>query len=731
MRGGRGFNIRGKETVRALGRRTRAGDIIENIVLDYERAVFRGERNRVGQAFLELVRTNPDPALWEIDAQRTRTSFNRASGRVRRNTAIDTGPDTVAVKLQGDEVYVKIHDERLLRAMRKASKDETGQIEAVLNATLGRFTAMLRASLTQYNPVFAAVNAVRDVQSGGVAVLDELGAEGVKLYLKHYRAALASSGRHQVGALGNSGWYFGDAAMDRAFQEFRAAGGTTGGYYGKSAEDVQQEIRNVLLAAGAAPKGVWENIKTGGGSAPGRLVLRGVQGVGHILEFAGAASENAARVAAYRAAREMGRSPAQAASIAKNLTTNFNRKGEWGQVLNSAYLFFNAAMQGAHRTLKALGNRNVQGLMAGLTAAGAASALLAISVGGDDDDDGQAYWDKIPDFEKERNFIIMLPPGLDMDGVSKVGTSGRYIKIPMPYGFNVFPVLGMQLVDVARHAKDDTRGHGPAKAGVSMLSAIMGSFNPFGGSIDPSSGTSIGMALAPTVGDIGIQLAAGVNSFNRPTAPYKGEFDLDPDSENVNARQAGGFWHQLARGMNAMTGGSRDEPGGIDVAPGTLENVWRNMTGGTGVFLGDVFLNLPTKIAGGEDITARDIPLARNFYGSVDGVTDTALMYERRRDILQAKTEAKNRADRGVDPTDDAGKNALASMAGMANRYTRRMGALRRQEIDLAEDASVSAAEKVVRRKEIKLEREQIARDFNAHFMEVMRGKRDGDFGSP
>ena len=76
--GGKGFNVRGAETMKALGRASRAGNILENIISDYERAVVRAERNNVGKAFLDLVTTNPDPDLWEIDA--VRTSRTKASG---------------------------------------------------------------------------------------------------------------------------------------------------------------------------------------------------------------------------------------------------------------------------------------------------------------------------------------------------------------------------------------------------------------------------------------------------------------------------------------------------------------------------------------------------------------------------------------------------------------------------------------------------------------------------
>ena len=37
----------------------------------------------------------------------------------------------------------------------------------------------------------------------------------------------------------------------------------------------------------------------------------------------------------------------KAAKIAKELTVNFNRRGNMGPVLNAFYLFFNASVQGS------------------------------------------------------------------------------------------------------------------------------------------------------------------------------------------------------------------------------------------------------------------------------------------------------------------------------------------------------------------------------------------------
>lgn len=318
LRAGKGFNVRGKETMRALGRQSRAGDVIENIIADYERAVVRAERNQVAKVFLNFVLQNPDASLWEVDATRTKKALDRQTGLVARDTAIEKGEDTIAVKVAGREVYVQIHDDLLARAMRNAHKDETGEAERALIKTVGMYATLMRNTLTRFNPEFALVNTVRDFGFGTAAALDKLGEKGAAKFVKHYAGAYAASARAELGK--------GDPASrawDKWFEEYRAAGGTTGGFYTKGADEIRSDIRTILLQAGAAPKDWKEKIQASG-------PMQFARAAGRVLEFAGAASENAARVAAYRTAREMGKSPSEAASIAKNLTTNFNRRGEAG-----------------------------------------------------------------------------------------------------------------------------------------------------------------------------------------------------------------------------------------------------------------------------------------------------------------------------------------------------------------------------------------------------------------
>ncbi|EKC0363844.1 hypothetical protein OOS00_005487, partial [Escherichia coli] len=81
----------------------------------------------------------------------------------------------------------------------------------------------------------------------------------------------------------------------------------------------------------------------------------------NLVEDANGAVENALRLSAYKHARDAGLSRQQAASLAKNMTVNFNRRGEQGALMNSLYMFANASIQGTANLVRTLGHLNGDG----------------------------------------------------------------------------------------------------------------------------------------------------------------------------------------------------------------------------------------------------------------------------------------------------------------------------------------------------------------------------------
>ena len=184
---------------------------------------------------------------------------------------------------------------------------------------------------------------------------------------------------------------FGKPSPD--YQLFRATGGKTGFMAFREIEDIAKDLSRQLRDAersGLNP--LWL----------GPALLR-------FIEKINAGFENATRFASWQAARASGMTLAEASSVSKNITVNFNRRGTLGPQVSAWVLFFNPAVQGTARIAQALKSPKVLATLGGAMTGVASLALANASMGGDDDD-GVAWWDKIPAEVKDRNLIFILPP---------------------------------------------------------------------------------------------------------------------------------------------------------------------------------------------------------------------------------------------------------------------------------------------------------------------------------
>ena len=255
-----------------------------------------------------------------------------------------------------------------------------------------------------------------------------------------------------------------------------------------------------------------------------------------------------------------------------------------------------------------------------------------------------------------------------------------------------------------------------------MVSVTFGSFNPFGGGFDPSKPAEVALAASPTVVDLGVQALMGVNSFGTPVAPRKYD-DNKPDSENFGPGMAGTWEQRTARWLSEKTGGDRAVGGAIDVSPGSIRNIVRNLTGGTGDFLSSVFVNIPSKMWSPEgQVGPRDVPVLKAFYGEVDDVSDSKLFYERKAEVMEAAKQASDRQKLGIDITYDAKSQGLQSLGNAAKSFTRKMTQLRKEELKVAEDKDLTDSQRNVERKRIQKDRAELASEFNARYYEMKKG---------
>lgn len=634
---GQGISIRGPASKRATGSRRAVVDVLANIALQRERTIARGEKNRVANALVGLAMMNPNQDFWKVDEPPKISYVDQRTNQVVRATdPMFKSHDNVIIartpsggKIVEHAVIFNRSDPRAMAmatALKNLDLDEVGHVlGAVAKAT--RFFASMN---TQYNPIFGVVNLIRDTQ-GAAFNLSSTALSGKQREVgRHVASALRGiyidARAERAGKTASSAWA-------QLWEEFQNEGGQTG-YRDmfRTSQDRAEAIRDEL-----------KRVSEGKAKRFGRAVF-------DWLSDYNLAMENGVRLSAYKVARESGMSRAQAASLAKNLTVNFNRKGSIATQVGALYAFFNASVQGTARLAEALKGPAGKKIILGGLLFGSLQAI-AMSMAGLDDDP--------PEFVKERNTII--PIG-----------GGKYLMLPMPLGLHIIPNIGRVVTEWMLNGMRDT-----GKRVTGLLGAATEAFNPIG-----SAGLSL-QTITPTVVDPLAALAENKDWTGRPIA-RKDFSSLHPTPGHTRAKDtATWFGHVVSKGLNYMSGGTAYKPGMFSPTPDQIDYLAGQVTGGLGREISKVDQAV-SSAATGEKMPTYKIPLLGRFYGSAkDEASQGGPYYDNLREIFEHKAEIEGRR-RSKEPIGDYLKeNPEAKLVLMATMSERQVSELRKRKRDM------------------------------------------------
>ena len=283
----------------------------------------------------------------------------------------------------------------------------------------------------------------------------------------------------------------------------------------------------------------------------------------------------------------------QSASIAKNLTVNFNRKGDIALQAGALYAFFNASVQGTSRILQTmakvdngklvitpLGKKIIRG---GLLL-GVIQAVMFAAAGYDDENP--------PQFVREKNIVIPL-------------LNGKYLTVPMPLGFNLIPNLSRNITEWAMSGFKDT-----PKRIISLTEAVLTGLNPFGGGFSAQT-------LVPTVIDPVIALAENKDAFGRRIA--KEDFSTLRETPGyLRTKDTATPWSKgISEFLNYASGGTKYMKGAFSPTPDQIDYLIGQATGGVGREVGKIAQTI-TSAATGEELPSTKIPLVSRFYGDTE-----------------------------------------------------------------------------------------------------------------
>ncbi|EOM4940877.1 LPD38 domain-containing protein [Escherichia coli] len=714
-RTGKGFTIGGRESKQAMGRASRAQSPSTQAIQDLSESLIRNRKNEVGNAFLKLVQDNPDKDYWQVFTDDRPDTMRVIAERKDQETGetireVVERPVPMAMmadryfttKKDGKTYYIKLHDPRLMRAMKNMGPETSN---AVIR-TLGKVNRFLATVNTSYNPEFLVSNFIRDVQTAVMNLKAEQGRSDGKLKELDNLSALAvvkdsRSAMSAVYASLRGKTLTGKGAQwQKVWKEFVEDGGKTGWFNMGDLEGQQKEMDRLVSLA----KGGWKGQSIGAWHSFLNLV-----------EDANGAVENALRLSAYKHARDAGLSRQQAASLAKNMTVNFNRRGEQGMLMNSLYMFANASIQGTANLVRTLGHLNGDGPLLErlrwknlnvpqkivLAAVGAGYLLGSLnrSVAGEDDD-GVNWYDKVPSHVKERNLVIMK----SMFG----GKAGEYWSIPLPYGYNVFFLLGHTAEGVA--AGDLTA----SRAAGNVVGGILGAFSPIGSETSETLSGALLKNAAPTILRPFANLAMNENFMGAQIYQENMPFGTPKPDSQLGRRSTPEAYKAFASWLNAFSGGSQYRPGAVDITPESLKFWIDYISGGTGRFISKT-TDAAVKSLNGIDIPEQQVPFLGKISGEVMPYADQQKMYDRMTEVAQYHAELKSLtgAERTAFIDENNGK---LLMNGLMQDTRKRLKDLRKQRDAIYADSSLSLAQQAAMVKSVERDMKVAVDRFNREY---------------
>lgn len=609
---GRGFDIRGPEVRKALGRLSQAEHPLFMAAQMAQEGIIRAEKNRAGKTLYRMAERYTNDDLFRVVGKLpTRVVRDLKTGSEVRT--IDYGAlnrdRILAVKFGGKEKYLELSPE-LAFAMKNLGAQSMNGLIASLHAIVRTFSRLA----TGANPDFFIPNAESDFFE---ALMTAAGTKDVKKlgrrFAKNYGIALEALTAQMLGRKAPQAW-------EGYIDEWREAGGKMEFLGFRTLSEIESDIERRFNRTGK---------------------LRRVKQIAHLpieavraIERFNAPFENASRLAMYVSARQSGVSKAKAAFLSLEASGNFMRRGTGTSTMGALYPFYNASVAGAEKFARFASNPKVAAFMATVPIMSMLwAAHLSSQYPDDDDPEKRPLYFKISPWERSRSIIIPTGTDVDENGAKRL----TYATVRLPYNLRALWTLGDQLAGL----KVGTIT--VADAINSIVAAAAMSFNPLGGDDAMS-------AISPLVLDPALELSRNRDAFDSPIhpEPYAGEAEGVPAYTYFSGRTGPAFvW--MAQGLNDLTGGNSVDPGLVSLYPNQLEYLWDFVSGGLGRFMTRAWeagVNLPDGVP-----TPRErIPVLRAAIGKTTPRAESDRFYEISDDMADQSmrlTNAKKLIERG------------------------------------------------------------------------------------
>ena len=359
------------------------------------------------------------------------------------------------------------------------------------------------------------------------------------------------------------------------------------------------------------------------------------------ISMANSFAEYSTRIGIVSALEEYGVPRKDAIKFARDATVNFNRKGTAMPYINGLYMFANAAVQGAMRSVQAfrddfsnaakppkgqLGYNKHKGELVGvLVAIGVAKAILDNALGDDDDreKEGGRNARNLTEYDRKHNVGVPIGGGRQL---TPLRFRGPYAAIP--YLAQTFTRYALGDID-----EGDVGAIIASELGAQTTDLLGG--NGITNSKGEVDGSLLMQSIAPTLIDPVVQWATGKD--------YKGDnrlrrkFDTTMPASSNGKRSTPDVYKSIAQVINSLTGGNENRIGKLDIAPEDLQLITEFLGGAPMRDINNVVSSVKNvgelASGGAPDKTLSQMPFVRRVVREYPDVTgryyDAIEMYER------------------------------------------------------------------------------------------------------
>lgn len=626
---------------KAEGRGTLAADPFQYIYSIAHSTIQEVERNKNKKMFLEFLRANARIAdageIWKPQYAYVDKNGNIVYAANIQEAADKTGYDAKDLRQikqdikrfsnrTQDEVeqhYLEVNeggyittiylpDTKLANALNHNFGETRSWLNNRAGNTLRAASRWISSMSTRYNPAFAVWNLIRDVQ---VAYINNLARDGenakdaaksLALFTKNLAATQGALNKYLAADFSEEE-FKADSEMDKLLQEYFANGAQTGWSF---MSDIHEY------------KDTWDEMVNGRSKA--KTISKTAKS---ILAYGTEWSELTVRFAEYATARQLGYTPQQAADKAKEISTNFDRRGSSSGGWNALYAFFNATIQGSWNIIRSL--KNPRALLAYSLAAGAYMGLGYLNTMLMPDEPGVR---RFGDYTRRQNFIV-----------------GDNHILPVAHFWRMFYGIGVEMA-LSSDNKDygfvHTKKQGHWEMAKCVLDEIIPSSaaqlhhffdydyqtNTINADVEGFIQAFMPTAVRPIV-DVGLNRDFAGRTIWKETYLNEDE-NLVTDLSTAKNRTPR-LYVDMAKGINELTGGivglrrSKVDPntrGSIDISPAAMHYLVNGYLGGLGNTLFDG-MSMITDIVHTGTVDPKNIPIYNRSYRSYDIGADFSSRY--------------------------------------------------------------------------------------------------------